>query len=258
MTIILDKICRHPVKGLTPESLDHVDLVRGEGLPWDRRYALALASTRFDADQPAWLPKTSFLMLMRHERLAALETRFDERSEALSIRRDGREVLSARLSTPSGRSMLEEFFAAYMDRDIGGKPRLVTAGPGHQFSDHRNRVISIINLASLRDLERVVGATVDPLRFRANFYVDAEPPWIEFTWIGKTLLAGAAQLVVTERIDRCAATNVNPASGKRDLNIPKALRQGYGHVDCGVYARVEVGGRIAAGTTVRVGEPAAF
>ncbi len=63
MTITVAQICRYPVKGLNAERLARVALSPGEGLPHDRRFALAHGSTVFD-------PKTHFLMLMRDEKLA--------------------------------------------------------------------------------------------------------------------------------------------------------------------------------------------
>ena len=52
---------------------------------------------------------------------------------------------------------------------------------------------------------------------------------------------------VQQRIDRCAATNVDPETADRDLNIPKDLQRGFGHVDLGVYGCVTAAGRVAAG-----------
>ena len=47
----------------------------------------------------------------------------------------------------------------------------------------------------------------------------------------------------------------NPATGARDLPIPRALRDAFGHVDCGIYAEVIEGGRIAPGDKVDVYAP---
>ena len=77
-------------------------------------------------------------------------------------------------------------------------------------------------------------------------------PWQEFAWIGKTLRIGATRLTVTARIDRCAATTVNPATGERDINVPKLLRAGFGHIELGVYARVESAGGVAMGDTIEL------
>ena len=66
----------------------------------------------------------------------------------------------------------------------------------------------------------------------------------------------AARLRLTKRIERCAATNVDPATGQRDREIPKALMRLYGHVDCGIYAEVLSGGRLAEGERLAVEPPA--
>ena len=50
-------------------------LTAGEGMPLDRAYAIENGGKRFDAQNPKWLPKTNFLQLMQHERLASLDAR---------------------------------------------------------------------------------------------------------------------------------------------------------------------------------------
>src|SRR3990167_1712383 len=138
------QILRYPVKGLSAQSLNQVRLRPGLGVPDDRRFALAHAATRFDASAPKWLPKTGFLMLMRDERLAALETTYDESDGTLSIFRKGRRVARGNITTPVGRAVIEDFFAAYMNREAAGKPRLLEAPEGHMFSDHQACVLSLI------------------------------------------------------------------------------------------------------------------
>jgi uncharacterized protein YcbX len=115
------------------------------------------------------------------------------------------------------------------------------------FSDYRANVISIISLASVRALEQAMGKPIDPLRFRANFYVEGLEPWAEFDWLGQTVSLGEARLEVISRIVRCAATNVEPGTGKRDMNIPKALHSAFDHVDMGIYLAVKEGGRVERG-----------
>jgi MOSC domain-containing protein YiiM len=48
----------------------------------------------------------------------------------------------------------------------------------------------------------------------------------------------------------CAAINVDPDTGMRDLEIPATLLRTYDHMDCGIYARVIEGGEIAAGDAI--------
>ena len=68
---------RYPVKGLSPEPLQRMPLLAGQTAAFDRCYAVENGPGRFDPENPAHLPKINFLMLMRNERLATLQTRFD-------------------------------------------------------------------------------------------------------------------------------------------------------------------------------------
>jgi uncharacterized protein len=61
-----------------------------------------------------------------------------------------------------------------------------------------------------------------------------------------------AKLKVVKRIVRCAATNVDPQTGIRDLNVPQTLLRTYGHGDCGIYAEVVTGGDIAQHDAVEI------
>ena len=58
--------------------------------------------------------------------------------------------------------------------------------------------------------------------------------------------------------DRCAATGVEPGTGRRDMDLVQTLRQNFGHIDCGVYARVASGGRISVGDAITLVETEKF
>ena len=242
---VIATICRYPVKGLSPQTLPRITLVHGETLPFDRAYAIENGTQDFDADAPRHFPKAKFLMLMRDERLATLTTRFDDDGHVLTVSRDGKQLARGALSTPIGRKLIEQFMAAYMKDALRGPPRIVHA-PGFSISDVPEKWISIINLASVRELERVAGKPVDPLRFRANLYVDDMPAWAEHGLIGKEIQsAGGVRLKIMERTNRCAAINVDPKTAERDMQLPRTLMGAFGHADCGVYAQVVEGGEIA-------------
>lgn len=252
MTITLNEIHRYPVKGLSPERMETVLLSEGDALPFDRRFALALGSTPVSGAIAEWMPKSSFLCLMRNEKLAQLETVFDDETQTLTVRRAGNQVARGQLTQKIGRTMIEDFFAAFMKDEARGRPKLVEAADGHALSDHDSPVISIINLNSVKDLARVVGREIDPRRFRGNFMIDGLDAWAEFDLCGKQVTVGDALLDIVMPIDRCAATNVNPSTAERDLNIPKDMMRGYGHIDCGVFARVANGGQVKAGDELRM------
>ncbi len=245
------RIYRYPVKGLTPEPLDRTVLAVGQTLPADRLYAIENGPIGFDPAAPAYFPKQRFLMLMRNERLAGLDARFDEASHVLTLRQGGREVARGDLRTDDGRRAIETFFAQFCADELRGPPKVLHA-PGHSFSDVAKKVVSIINLASVAGIETLVGRPVDPLRFRANLYVAGWTPWSELELLGRELAIGAARLKVVKRIVRCAATNVEPGTGIRDLAIPESLLRALGHMDCGVYAEVTAGGAIAAGDRIDI------
>jgi uncharacterized protein YcbX len=187
-----------------------------------------------------------FLMLMRNERLATLRTRFEDASHTLTIVSESRETARGDLRTPQGREQIEQFFAGFCADELRGPPKVLHA-PGHSFSDVARKVVSIINLASVAALETAVGAPVHPLRFRGNLYVEGWPAWREFELLGQEIAIAGARLKVVKRIVRCAATNVDPDTGMRDLAIPETLMRTYGHADCGVYAEVVTAGDIAVG-----------
>lgn len=251
MTSTINAIYRHPVKGLTPEKRSEVELSPGQAIPNDRRFALALGSTQVDGTVSEWMAKSHYLMLMRDERLAQLQTEFDDETQILTVFRGGRQVARGVLTQKIGRTMIEDFFQAFMKEEARGRPKLVEAADGHVLSDQNNPVISMINLASLQDMARVLGSTPDPRRFRGNFLIEGMEPWAEFDLCGGEVQVGEAILEVTKRIERCGATNVDPDTAERDLNIPKALMRGYGHVECGVFARVIEGGTVREGDTIK-------
>jgi uncharacterized protein len=256
MGIAVIDLYQYPVKGIAGGRLAEVVLRPRLGVPGDRRFGIAIGG--------GGLEPVRLLGLIRHPRLAALTAEFDLASDVLAICRQGRAIARGDVTTPAGRATIEQFFSAYLDKELHGPARLMDAaaavavgatGTDHAvpppapelgFTDPAHETVSIINLASVRDLERVVGEPVDPRRFRANIYLDGIPAWSEFDWIGQTVGIGGAQLRITERTERCAATNVNPTTCARDMNVPLALKRGFGHIDMGVYATVVDGGRVVA------------
>src|SRR5256885_956493 len=247
----INAIYCYPVKGLSPESLAGTPLTPGQTVPSDRLYAIENGPSDFDPQAPRHQPKTRYLMLMRNERLATLRTRFDDASHVLTIESAGRIAARGDLRTPAGRHGIESFFAQFCADELRGPPKVLHA-PDHSFSDVARKVVSIINLASVSALETAIGAPVNPLRFRGNVYVEGWPAWQEFDLLGHEIAIGKnARLKVVKRIVRCAATNVDPDTGARDLTIPETLLRNFGHADCGVYGEVIEAGEIKVGNELR-------
>jgi uncharacterized protein len=247
----IQSIYRYPVKGLSPESLPSSVLAVDKTIPADRLYAIENGPSGFDPAAPQYFPKQRFLMLMRNGRLARLKTRFDTDSHGLSVADDGGAQAHGDLRTAEGRAAIETFFASFCAEELRGPPKILHA-PNHSFSDVAKKVVSIVNLASVAAVEAAVGAPIDPLRFRANLYVDGWPAWHEFALLDRELTVGdGARLGIVKRIVRCAATNVEPGTGIRDMVIPETLMRTFGHADCGVYAEVIGAGQLAVGDPIR-------
>jgi len=249
-TPAIQTIYRYPVKGLSPESLARTSLSPGESVPGDRIYAIENGPSGFDAKAPEHLGKMHFLMLMRNSRLAALQTRFNTISHVLTVRLDGNEVARGDLRTPEGRAAIEHFIARYCADELRGPPKVLHA-PGHSFADESEKLISIINLASVAATESAIGMPLNPLRFRGNIHVEGWPAWHEFDLVGREIsLGSSARLKVIKRIERCAATSVDPDTGVRDVEIPRTLLRAFGSPECGIYAKVVAGGEIAVNDSV--------
>ncbi|WP_246725008.1 MOSC domain-containing protein [Beijerinckia sp. L45] len=258
----MSELFHYPIKGLSPQQDTFLAVTAENGLVGpDRRFALALGTTEFDADHPEPLDKGYFLMLRRNESLAALKTVFDGDTGALTIVKPDGATFAANLEEPAGRVAVEDFFADYLGDACKGRPKLVEAA-GHKFTDvsvvspAMMRAVSVINLASVRDLEARFGRPVHPLRFRANIYLDGLAPWEELTWVGRDVTIGSARFRCVLRTKRCAAIDVDPETGLRDTALPKAIFANYGHPDCGVYFEVSGDGTIEVGDDVICDEAA--
>ncbi len=248
-------IHRYVVKGLTGERLPEIALNAGRGVANDRRYALALRETRFDEDHPVPLPKTRFVMLARHARLAGLTSRYHDAGETLTLHRGEALLASGRLDDPNGRAAIEKSIDDFIGADIGGRPRLVE-GRGHRFTDvsvvspAMMEAVSLINLASVRALEATLGKPIDPRRFRGNFLADGIAPWAEFDWVDREIAIGPVTFIVAKRIRRCPATSVNLETCERDIDVPMELLNHFGHSDMGLYLLVRGDGMVRAGDEV--------
>ena len=239
---------RYPVKGFTPERLGAVMLEAGGNFPCDRLYAVERGPSGFDPDTPAFISKWRFTVLANHPKLARAVTAFDPASSTLSLT-IGERIEHFDLHDHAGRQAFADWLAAYLGEDEEMGPlHLIEAGPRHRFTDDCEGWVSLINLASLRDLAAKLERGVDPLRMRANLYVEGWPAWAELDLpAGTRLRLGESVAEVVKPIPRCIATHVDPVSGERDLDLVPALRSHYGHGLCGLYLKPIAGGGLAEG-----------
>lgn len=247
----LAHIYRHPIKAHGSERLEEVTLHENATLPWDRVWALAHERSRADGSQ--WERCGNFSRGATSPSLMAITCHFDEAREELTLRHPDLPTLKAK--PDSDGEEIVNWVKPIMPGDARASERVIrarSAQEGQGLTDNPEPYLSILGLSSLRALSQRAGRDLSPLRFRGNLWVEGLGPWEEFEWVGKRVRLGEAELAIEERIDRCPATMVNPETGKRDTDTLDHLREGWGHMDFGVFARVVQSGKISVGDALEV------
>ena len=242
MTIRLAHICRHPIKAYGREMLASVCLSAGEGLPFDREWAVAHGGAKL---VPGWNPCMNFTRGAKAPALMAVTASLDEAARRVTLDHPTAGRIAVAPDDPADQSRL----LAWADPLIPAgraRPAAIVAG-GRVMSDSAFPSVSILSLTSLAELSARMGQDLSIHRWRANLWLDGAGAWDEWGWIGQRFRLGDAVLEVVERITRCVATKVDPETGAEKGDTLAALESEYGHQDFGVYARVIDGGQIVNG-----------
>jgi uncharacterized protein len=248
----VSKLAIAPVKGL---ALVHPsEVVLGpDGVPENRRFYLVAGDGRHRSGL-AFGP------------LATIVPEYDATAERLTMTfPDGRRLegdaclLGARLEVPWGTSLLsghvvEGPWAAAVSAFIGMDLRLVRAEPGQH---PQSRPVSLVSQASIDELDRSADlpGPLDDRRFRMMITLVDLDARGEDAWVGREVAIGDAVIRVEMPVARCATTTRDPATGLRDWDALRAIRDLRGlsveqTIDFGIYATV-----IRQGT-VRIGDSA--
>ena len=117
--------------------------------------------------------------------------------------------------------------------------------------------VSLVSTSTLERVARDVGP-VDDAQLRATVTVETpgEEPFVEDTWVGRSLRVGGATLEVRSQLPRCAVVDLDPETGERRAGVLSALaryRRRLGEIVLGVDAVVTQPGRVAVGAQVERG-----
>ncbi|MFO1175305.1 MAG: MOSC domain-containing protein [Paracoccaceae bacterium] len=244
MTAGVASIQRHPLKSHGRESLASVRLAAGEGLPWDRRWAVAHEAAKIDEGQ--WAPCQNFARGAKAPQLMAIEARLDEAAARLTLRHPDRPDLSFCPDDPEDQNRFLHWVLPISPADRALPTRIYSV-PVRGMTDTDYPSVSLISLGSNRALSDHMGQELSPKRWRANFWIDGLAPFSEQELIGHHVRLGGAVLEIVEPIIRCLATTANPDTGRRDADTLGALKSGYGHQNFGLYARVIESGPVGVG-----------
>lgn len=251
MTVTVTELFRHPIKSHGREQLGSVMLSAGATMPGDRVWAVANQMARIAPDATEWAVSGNFSRGSKCPGLMALNARLDDAAGTVTLSHFDLGEITVNPDDPDDAARLIAWTAPLMEGS-NLTSEFVVRVPGRGMTDSPYPSVSINSHNSLRAVSDAVGEDLSPLRWRGNIWVEAEGPWQEFEWIGKTIRVGEAELAVREPIVRCPATTANPATGQRDVDTLGALRGNWGHQDFGVYAEVVQSGRVATGDPVVV------
>lgn len=250
--IELIDIHRHPIKGFPAEALEQATLTTGEGLPMDRHFAF-VSGMREDVPEPGrWVHSRTFLILTDYPELATFKCQLKDDNQTLVVSNSNSEPVTAIAGHSDTFAAANLLLASHFGDGPHGTPRLVEQKHGCGNWDFADTPISIINLATLRQISKAADRPLERERFRGNLYIDGLEPWEEFSWPGSRIKVGGAELNVLRPIKRCAMTSTEPGTGRREVDVPAAMVDSFGHHFCGVYCQVVASGDIARSDSIEI------
>lgn len=216
------QLFRYPVKSMAGVRLERADL-GWHGFSGDRRFAF-----RRLADQSGmpWLTAGRLPQLLLYKPVGEAEVDKD---------------LPTHVRTPDGAELelASEELRNEISRRQGSPVELMKLNQGI-FDE---AAVSLIDVATIREVEREADRPLDVLRFRPNILIESDglEPFGEDQWVGKTLRFGtddnAPAVSVTLRDLRCVMLNLDPETAEADSRVMKAaVRLNANHA--GVYATV--------------------
>ena len=267
--MFLSALYRYPVKSAQAQSLS-VSPVDNLGLQGDRRWLVVEAENGRFLTQRAW-PQLGQIsadygaqgqLLLSAPGRPALEVPVpaaDDELRGVTIWRDTLRVPDA-----------GDAAAAWLSELLGKSVRLVHCPEqwarylpsGYGLSSDRAAFpdgfpLLLIGQASLDELSRRVGRSMEMLRFRPNLVVEGTEPFAEDGW--KRIRIGDMTFRVLKPSVRCILTTLDPATGERSadrepLTTLKTFREREGDVLFGQNLAVDGEGELKVGMAVEVVE----
>jgi uncharacterized protein YcbX len=251
---------RYPVKGLTPEVCDTLEVLPEGRIAGDRALAFRFADSGLPPE--AWSRKYGFAVLVNAPALAKLAARFDPRTRRLRIAL-GDTVLADEAIDGEGRERLAAAIERYVlelpDNPLSGHHerlplQLIGDGVTPRYQDNEQGQITLHSRESIAAIGAALSqGALDELRFRSNIAIEGVAAWGENDWIGRHVRIGEVELEAVKPKVRCLATHANPRTGERDLPVMQTLVAAFAQeqptLGIGLLTR-GAGGPIRVGDTV--------
>ena len=244
MTAKVIRLVRYPVKSVGREDIQSVDLIKGQTMPWDRTWAVGHEQTK--ADNSQWSRCSNFLRVASSPKLAAINAKFDETTQTLSLTHPERPDIS--VQPEHAPETLVEWLKPLVADGRAAAAKIVRV-PNRGMTDTDFPSVSLANMASHRAVSQKIGSDLSLYRWRSNVWIEGLAPWEEFEWVGKTISIGGAVLKVIEPLARCTNILANPETGHRDHDVLSTLET-WGHQNFSMAAEVIQSGTISVDDTV--------
>ena len=111
--------------------------------------------------------------------------------------------------------------------------------------------VSLILDRWIAEVEAALGKSLDPLRWRPNFYVRSAATLKEDDLVGKRIALGSVVLHVQKPIGRCVTTTYDQISGEGDPEVLGFVARERAN-QMGIYCDVERTGDVRHGDAVRI------
>lgn len=243
MSIELSAIWRHPIKSIGTEKIDCVTLEKNKTMPLDRAWALTHDKTKFNFQNPSWVPCSSFIRVSTAPKLMAVKAKIDEVNSEVILSHPSKNSLRVPINSSNFSESIMSWVSELCPND-GPQSLKIVKIPERGMTDTDYASISLLSINSIQNLSKLAGSQLDMRRFRGNLWIKNLDPYEELNWVGKKLTIGNAELEVIEPIERCNATKTNPSNGEKDVDTLKLLRDNFQHQNFGVYCKVVSSGRV--------------
>jgi len=240
MNISISSIYFSPVKSISFQKINKCEIKKKIGIVNDRLFGFSRLLDSRKAQkmeqEPSERKLINFLTLKNTPILNKYSFEYNEGN--LELFNDQKKLISINPNNPEEVSLIEKE-VLNLDDQVKGPVYLLKNNQNPFFDTNSAgeamNSISLINHNSIKDIEKNMGKEVEHQRFRGNFYINGLDAWEERNWIGKTIKINGMTFKVDDHIPRCKATNLKPNSENVTFNLPKKLKEFYGHIDLGVY-----------------------
>lgn len=243
-----------PVKSLSFNNVDTLEIIKNIGIKNDRIFAfsnnLNIKDIELIKNNPLKREIYKFLSLKKYPELN--EYNFLLENNFLILEFENKIILKTDINNQHEVkilcSKLEEMLPNINNIN------LLKDSMNPFFDTMPNKSISLINLNSIKDFEKLSNYQVEHERFRGNIYVEDLDKWEERKLVGKVLSINDIKFKVIKEIPRCSATNIKPKTSDINLNIPFNLKKIYNHINLGIYLDPLNDGKINKRDLIKINE----